>query len=189
LFLLLLAGDVSAQPPNPVLAGLKGVVVQVVILNDAERRLGVDRPTLYKVVTEVLREYKVNYLQLGAEYVSGERDPFEAMPAGYALLRFKVVAVTSERLPGYSAGVVEMNLLERVRLSRDTSKEIIASVYTGSVTSLMKNATPGAVAQDVRGRARDFAAAFRASNPSGAVAARRRTLTGVGTNATSMRRK
>jgi hypothetical protein len=128
-------------------------------------------------------------LPLGTEYVSGERDPFEAMPAGYALLRFKVVAVTSERLPGYSAGVVEMNLLEKVRLSRDPLKEIIASVYTGGVTSLMKNATPGAVAQDVRGRARDFAADFRASNPGGPVAARRRSLPGAGMNATSMRQR
>ena len=189
LFLLLLAGNASAQAPNPVLAGLRGVVVQVVILNDAERRLGVDRPTLYKAVTEVLREYKVNYLPLGAEYVSGEKDPFGVLPAGYALLRFKVLAVTNERLPGYSAGVVEMHLLEKVRLARDPSKEVIASVYTGSVTSLMKNATPDVAAQDVRRHARDFAAAFRASNPGGPVAARRRGMTGASTNATSMGRR
>jgi hypothetical protein len=80
LLLLLLAGSANAQAPNPVLSGLKGVAVQVVILNDAERRLGVDREVLYKAVTDTLRQYKVNYLPLGAEYVSGERDPLQVMP-------------------------------------------------------------------------------------------------------------
>jgi hypothetical protein len=173
LLLLLLAGKASAQAPNPVLAGLKGVVVQVVILNDAERKLGVDRATLYKAVTDTLRQYKVNYLPLGAEYVSGEKDPLEVMPAGYSLLRFRVVAVTDERLPGYSAVVVELHLLEKVRLSRDPSKEVLASVYTGSNTILMRNGTARAVTADVRDQARDFATDFKASNPSAATARRR----------------
>jgi hypothetical protein len=189
LFLLLLAGSAAAQSPNPLLTGLKGVVVQVVILNDAERKLGVDRATLYKAVTEALHEYKVNYLPLGAEYASGEKDLFQAMPAGYGLLWFKVLAVTDERIPGYSAAVVEMHLLEKVRLSRDPSKEVLASVYTGSNTILMRNGTPRSVTADVRDQARDFAADFRASNPGGPAAARRRGLTGARTNTTSWRRR
>ena len=100
LLVLLLAGSATAQAPDPVLAGLKGVAVHVVILNDAERRLGVDRATLYKAATDTLRQYRVNYLPLSAEYVSGEKDPLEVMPSGYSLLQFKVVAVTDERLPG-----------------------------------------------------------------------------------------
>ena len=189
LFLFLIAGNVSAQAHNPVLAGLKGVAVQVVILNDAERKLGVDRAVLYKAATEVLRQYRVNYLPLGAEYVSGEKDPSEVMPSGYSLLQFKVVAVTDERLPGYSAVVVELHMLEKVRLSRDPSKEVLASVYTGSNTILMRNGTARPVAEDVREQARDFATDFRASNPGGPAAARRRGLPGTRTNRTSLRRR
>jgi hypothetical protein len=188
LLLLLLAGSASAQTPNPVLAGLKGVAVQVVLLNDSEYKMGVDRTALYKAVTEALREYKVNYVPLGAEYVSGRKDPFEAMPAGYALLRFKVVALASEDRPGCSAVSIEMNLLEKVKPSRDTSKEIIASVYTGSNSLLVTRAAPEVVTQDVRRQAREFAAAFRASNPVGAAAIRRRKP-GAVMDATSMRRR
>jgi len=189
LLLLLLAGSAAAQTPDPVLAGLKGVAVQVILLNDSEHKLGVDRAALYKAVTEVLRQYKVNYLPLGAEYVSGEKDPSEVMPSGYSLLRFRVVAVTDERLPGYSAVVVELHLLEKVRLSRDPSKEVLASVYTGSNTILMRNGTPLPVIADVRDQAHDFATDFRASNPGGPVAARRRGFPGTRMNATSVRRR
>jgi hypothetical protein len=178
LFTLLLAGDVSGQTPNPVLSGLKGVAVQVVLLNDSEHKMGVDRAALYKAATDALRQYKVNYLPLGAEYVSGRKDPFEAMPAGYALLRFEVVALANEGLPGCSAVAIEMHLLEKVKPSRDTSKEIIASIYTGSNSLLVTRAAPEVVTQDVRRQARDFAADFRASNP-GPAAVRRRGLPGT----------
>jgi hypothetical protein len=178
LFLLLLSGDVSGQTPNPVLSGLKGVAVQVVLLNDSERKMGVDRAALYKVATDALREYKINYLPLGVEYVSGQKNLFEAMPAGYALLRFKVVALASGDLPGCSAVVIEMHLLEKVRPSGDTSKEIVASVYTGSNSLLVSRAAPEVVTHDVRRQARDFAADFRASNPGPAVM-RRRGLPGT----------
>lgn len=189
LLALLLAGGATAQAPEPVLAGLKGVAVQVVIFNDAERRLGVDRAVLYKAATDILRQYKVNYLPLGAEYVSGEKNPLEVMPSGYSLLQFKVVVVTDERIPGYSATIVELHLLEKVRLSRDPSKEVIASVYTGSNTILMRNGTPRAVTADVRDQARDFATDFRASNPGGPAAARRRGIYGIRMNTTSVRQR
>jgi hypothetical protein len=87
-----------------------------------------------------------------------------AMPAGYAVLLFSVVAVSGNSLPGYSAAVVEHQLLERVRLERDSSIEIIASVYTGSKTLLMKNGTPGMIAEEIRRQAREFAAKVKAAN-------------------------
>jgi hypothetical protein len=111
------------------------------------------------------------------------------MPAGYALLRLKVVAVTSDRLPGYSAVIVEMHLLEKVRLSRDTSKEIIASVYTGAITTLMRNGTPKVVADDVMELVREFAADFKASNSGGMATAKRIGRRHSGTGATSMSRR
>jgi len=188
LILLLLAGGATAQTPNPVLSGLKGVAVQVVLLNDSERKMGVDRAALYKVATDALREYKVTYLPLGVEYESGRKDPFEAMPAGYALLRFKVVSLASGDLPRCSAVVVEMHLLEKVRPSRDTSKEIIASVYTGSNSLLVTRASPEVITRDVRRQARDFAADFRASNPSGAVTTGRRNRVGLRASATPVSR-
>jgi hypothetical protein len=80
LLLILLARSAPAQTTNPVLSGLKGIDVQVVILNDSEQRIGVERATLYKIVTDALREYKVNYLPLRAEEMSGRKDPFVALP-------------------------------------------------------------------------------------------------------------
>jgi hypothetical protein len=165
LLLILIAGGAQAQTTEPELVGLKGVDIHVEMLNDSERRLGVERAAVYRIVTDALREYKINYLPVGVGSKLEGRERADAMPAGYALLLFSVVAVSGDSLPGYSAAVVEHHLLERVRLERDSSIEIIASVYTGSKTLLMKNGTPGMIAEEIRRQAREFAAKVKAANP------------------------
>jgi hypothetical protein len=164
LLLILIAGGVQAQTSEPELVGLKGVDIHVEMLNDSERRLGVDKAAVYNLVTDALREYKINHLPVGTNAKLAGRDRADAIPAGYALLLFSVVAVSGDSLPGYSAAVVEHHLLERVRLERDSSIETIASVYTGSKTLLMKNGTPGMIAEEIRRQAREFAAKVKAAN-------------------------
>jgi hypothetical protein len=164
LLLILLAGSAQAQTAVPELVGLKGVDIHVEMRTDSERRLGIDRAAVYKIVTDALREYKISYLPVGTNAKLEGRDRTDAMPAGYALLLFSVVAVSGDSLPGYSAAVVEHHLLERVRLERDNSIETIASVYTGSKTLLMKNGTRGMIIEEIRRQAREFAAKVKATN-------------------------
>jgi hypothetical protein len=150
LLLVLLARSAPAQTAEPELVGLKGVDIHVEMRNDSERRLGIEKAAIYRIVTDALREYKINYLPVGIGAKLEGRDRTDAMPAGYALLLFSVVAVSGNSLPGYSAAVVEHHLVEHVRLKRDSSIEIIASVYTGSKTLLMKNGTPRMIAEEIR---------------------------------------
>lgn len=164
LLLILLAGSAQAQTAEPELVGLKGVDIHVEMVNDSERRLGIDRAAIYRIVTDALREYKISYLPVGTNAKLEGRDRTDAMPSGYALLLFSVVAVSGDSLPGYSAVVAEHHLLERVRLERDSSIEIIASVYTGSKTLLMKNGTPGMIVEEIRRQAREFSTKVKAAN-------------------------
>jgi hypothetical protein len=89
----------------------------------------------------------------------------QSMPNGYALLFFQVATVADEKQGGYAVDF-SFQLLDRVRLARDSSKETVASVYKGRQLVLMTGRGNAEEAERrLRAMAKEFAADFTASNP------------------------
>lgn len=164
LFLLAVTGA-SAQSADPILAGLRGVEIGVELHHHAETRLGLTAARAYQAVQEELRKAGVRFNPPPPQRTDvGGR--FRAMPRGYALLYFQVVAVVDEKSVGNYSIDVRLDLLDQVRLARDTSKETVASVYKGHQLFLMRGRGGDEEVLDrLRVLTRDFARDFRASNP------------------------
>jgi hypothetical protein len=162
---LLTASNVSAQSVDPVLAGLKGLDLGVELHHDTETRLGLTADRAYKVVEEELRKAGVKFL-LPSPRGTDVGGHFQRMPRDYALLYFQVAAVVDKRARQNYTIDIRYDLLDRVLLSRDSSKETIASLYKGHQLVLM---TGLGGAEEVLDRltsmAREFATNFAASNP------------------------
>lgn len=161
---LLASSSVSAQSADPVLTGLKGVEIAMELQNDTEARLGLTPARAFSAVEEELRKAGVSFLPAPAQKMQiGRR--IQSMPKGYALLFFQVATVADEKLGGYAVDL-SFQLLDRVRLSRDSSKETVASVYKGRHLLLMSGRGSADEAERrLRALAREFAADFKASNP------------------------
>jgi hypothetical protein len=164
IFLLLAASSAGAQSADPVLAGLKGVELGMELQNDTEARLGLTADRAYAAVEEELRKAGVRFLPAPAQRMEvGSR--IQRMPKGYALLFFQVATVADEKLGGYAVDL-SFQLLDRVRLTRDSSKETAASIYKGRHLILMSGRGSAEEAERrLRALAREFAADFKASNP------------------------
>lgn len=165
-FLLLLTAAPSAvsQAADPALAGLKGVELGIELQNESETRLGLTADRAYRVVEEELGNAGVSFLPAPAQSMDVGRR-IQRMQKGYALLFFQVTTVADENLEGYAVDL-SFQLLDRVRLARDTSKETVASLYRGRHLVLMKGrGSAGEAEQRLRTMAREFAAHFKASNP------------------------
>lgn len=150
--------------------------------HDAGRRLGLTVEQAYRAVGEELRTAGVRFLPT-PERRTDVGGRFRRMPKGYALLYFQVVAVVDGNPGGNYTIDIRLDLLDRVRLSRDGSKETVASIYKGRQLVLMRG-TGGReeVLDRLRTLVREFVADFNASNPrragSGRVGQRRRLNAG-----------
>lgn len=165
LFLFLIAGGALAQSADPDLSGLRGVDLGVQLQHDTETHLGLTGQDVYKVVAEELRKGRVSFLPWPKQDMTVS-DRFQKMPADYAMLYFEIVTVVGAGMRENFALDVRLNLLDRVRLSRDGSKETVASIYKRQHLVLMSG-RGGAreVLERVRAMAKGFAADFRAANP------------------------
>jgi hypothetical protein len=161
---LLASSSVSAQSTDPILTGLKGVEIAMELQNDTEARLGLTPDRAFSAVEEELLKAGVSFLPAPAQKMQiGRR--VQRMPKNYALLFFQVATVADDKLGGYAVDF-SFQLLDRVRLSRDSSKETIASVYKGRHLVLMRGRGIADEAErNLRALAREFAADFKASNP------------------------
>lgn len=165
LFLLIAATGTSAQSADPILAGLQGVELGVELHHQTETHLGLTAARAYQAVGEELRKAGVRF-NLPPPQRTEVGGRFERMPKGYALLYFQVVAVVDEKSRGNYTIDIRLDLLDQVRLSRDSSKETVASVYNGHQLALMHGAGGDEEVLDrLRVLTREFAKAFRASNP------------------------
>jgi hypothetical protein len=164
IFFLLAASSAVAQSADPVLAGLKGVELGMELQNDTEARLGLTADRAYAAVEEELRKAGVRFLPAPTQRMQVS-SRMQRMPKSYALLFFQVATVADEKLGGYAVDI-SFQLLDRVRLSRDSSKETVASVYKGRHLVLMTGRGNAEEAERrLRSLAREFAADFKSSNP------------------------
>jgi hypothetical protein len=165
LLLLLIASGASAQSADPDLSGLKGVDLGLVLEHDTESRLGLTNQEAYRAIAEELRKAGVKYLPWPTRNTNiGAR--FQKMPQDYAMLYFEVVSVVGPRMDENYVIDLRFDLLDRVRLSRDSSKETVASIFKGHQVVLLTGRGGGAEVLDrLRFMTREFAANFRASNP------------------------
>ena len=165
LLLLLIASGASAQSANPDLTGLKGVDLGLVLQHDTQTRLGLTNKEAYQAIADELRKAGIKFLPWPAQHTNiGAR--FQKMPKDYAMLYFEVVAVVGARMNDNYAIDLRYDLLDRVRLSRDGSKETVASILTARQVVLQTGRGGGAEVLDrLRGMAKEFAAHFRAANP------------------------
>jgi hypothetical protein len=162
---LLVATSASAQSADPILAGLQGVELGVELHHQTETHLGLTAARVYQAVGDELRKAGVRFNPPPPRRTDvGGR--FERMPKGYALLYFQVVAIVDEKSRGNYTIEVRFDLLDQVRLSRDSSKETVASIYKGNQLALM-HGTGGdeEVLDRLKVLTREFAKAFRESNP------------------------
>jgi hypothetical protein len=141
------------------------VELGVELHHQTETHLGLTAARAYQALGEELRKAGVRFNMPPPQRPDvGTR--FERMPKGYALLYFQVAAVVDEKSRGNYTIEVRFDLLDQVRLSRDSSKETVASIYKGHQLALMHGAGGD---KEVLGRlrvlAQEFAKAFRASNP------------------------
>jgi hypothetical protein len=165
LLLLLIASGASAQSANPDLTGLKGVDLGLVLQHDTQTRLGLTNKEAYQAIAEELRKAGIKFLPWPAQHMNiGAR--FQKMPKDYAMLYFEVVTVVGARMNDNYAIDIRYDLLDQVRLSRDNSKETVASILTGHQVVLLTGRGGGAEVLDkLRFMTKEFAAHFRAANP------------------------
>lgn len=171
LYLLLLliltsfAGRAQAQSAQPALGGLKGVEIALVLKNETRSRLGLETGRAYRAVEEEIRKAGVKVLP-PTEQSSQIGSIFRKLPQGYAVLYFQVATVAGPGGGDNFAVDLRFDLLDRVRLSRDDSKETIASVYSARQLFLRTGRGGDEDAlRALRAMAGEFAADFRASNP------------------------
>src|SRR5215213_3683621 len=165
LLLLLTAPGASAQSAEPPLGGLKGVEIVVVLKHETKSRLGLATERAYGAVEEEIRKAGIKVspptekaMQIGSS--------FRKLPPGYAVLYFQVATVVGPGRGDNYAVDLRFDLLDRVWLSRDNSKETIASIYNARQLFLSTGRGGGDEALRIlRSMAREFAADFRASNP------------------------
>lgn len=165
LVLLAAASSASAQSADPVLKGLKGVELVVVRKHETESRLGLTFERAYRAVEEEIRKAGVKVLP-PTEQATQIGSLFRKLPPGYAVLYFEVVTVAGPGRGDNYAVDLRFDLFDRVRLSRDNSKETIASIYDARQLFLITG--PGGsdeALRILRSMAREFAAGFMASNP------------------------
>ena len=165
LILTLFAGRAQAQSAQPALGGLKGVEIALVLKNDTKSRLGLETGRAYRAVEEEIRKAGVRVLP-PTEQASQIGNIFRKLPQGYAVLYFQVATVAGPGGGDNYAVDLRFDLLDRVRLARDDSKETIASVYSARQLFLRTGRGGDEDAlRALRAMAREFAADFRASNP------------------------
>src|SRR5215204_4541346 len=164
-FLLLAASSAVAQSADPVLKGLKGVELVVVRKHETEGRLGLTFERAYRAVEEEIRKAGVKVLP-PTQQATQLGSIFRKLPQGYAVLYFQLATVVGPGRGDNYAVDLRFDLLDRVRLSRDNSKETIASIYNARQLFLSTGRGGGDEALRIlRAMAREFAADFRASNP------------------------
>jgi hypothetical protein len=165
LILTLFAGRAQAQAADPILKGLKGVELVVVRKHETESRLGLTFERAYRAVEEEIRKAGVRVLP-PTEQVMQIGSLFRKLPPGYAVLYFQVATVAGPGRGDNYAVDLRFDLLDRVRLSRDNSKETIASIYHARQLFLRSGRGGDEDAlRGLRAMAREFAADFMASNP------------------------
>jgi hypothetical protein len=165
LILTLFAGRVQAQSAEPTLGGLKGVEIVLVLKHETKSRLGLATERAYRAVEEEIRKAGVKVLP-PTEQATQIGSSFRKLPPGYAVLYFQVATVVGPGRGDNYAVDLRFDLLDRVRLSRDNSKETIASIYNARQLFLSTGRGGGDEALRIlRAMAREFAADFRASNP------------------------
>jgi hypothetical protein len=144
---------------------LKGVELVLVLKHETESRLGLTTDRAYKAVEEEIRKAGVRALPPTVQ-VMQIGNLFQKLPQGYAVLYFQVATVAGPGRGDNYAVDLRFELLDRVRLSRDNSKETIASVYHARQLFLIAGRGGDDEAlRRLRTMAREFAADFRASNP------------------------
>jgi hypothetical protein len=162
--LLLLTPAASAQTTDTTIGGLKGVRLTLVLQHETESRLGLTIDRAYKAVEEEIRKAGVNYLP-SPERSMTIGNLFRKLPEGYAVLYFQVITVARPGGGDNYAVDVRLDFLDRVRLSRDTSKETVASIYYASQLFLLTGRGGDAEAlRRLRYLTREFAANFKAAN-------------------------
>lgn len=165
LVLLIAASSANAQAADPFLKGLKGVELVVVRKHETESRLGLTFERAYRAVEEEIRKAGVKVLP-PTEQAMQIGSLFRKLPQGYAVLYFQVATVAGPGRGDNYAVDIRFDLFDRVRLSRDTSKETIASIYDARQLFLITGRGGGdETLRILRSMAREFAADFRASNP------------------------
>jgi hypothetical protein len=165
LILTLLAGRAQAQAADPVLKGLKGVELVVVLKNETESRLGLTTERAYRAVEEEIRKAGVKVLPQHKQ-ATQIGNIFQKLPQDFAVLYFQVATVAGPGRGDNYAVDLRFDLLDRVRLSRDNSKETIASIYHARQLFLRSGRGGDEDAlRGLRAMAREFAVDFRASNP------------------------
>ena len=165
LVLLIAASSAGAQTADPVLKGLKGVELVVVRKHETESRLGLTFERAYSAVEEEIRKAGVKVLPPTVQ-ATQIGSIFRKLPEGYAVLYFQVATVASPGRGDNYAVDLRFDLFDRVRLSRDNSKETIASIYDARQLFLITGRGGGDEALRIlRSMAREFAADFMASNP------------------------
>ncbi len=165
LVLVLFAGRAQAQSADPALEGLKGIGLVLALKHETESRLGLTTDRAYKALEEEIRQAGVRVLPL-TEQATPIGSLFRKLPQGYALLYFQVATVAGPGRGDSYAVDLRFELLDRVRLSRDTSKETIASIYLARRLFLITGRGGDDEAlSGLRAMAREFAADLKASNP------------------------
>lgn len=165
LILTLFAGRAQAQSAEPTLGGLKGVEIVMVLKHDTKSRLGLATERAYTAVEEEIRKAGVKVLP-PTEQATQIGTLFRKLPQGYAVLYFQVATVAGPGGGDTYAVDIRFDLFDRVRLSRDNSKETIASIYDARQLFLITGRGGGDEALRIlRSMAREFAADFRAANP------------------------
>ena len=163
--LLAAVSSASAQAADPFLKGLKGVELVVVRKHETESRLGLTFERAYRAVEEEIRKAGVKVLP-PTEQAMQIGSLFRKLPPGYAVLYFEVVTVAGPGRGDNYAVDIRFDLFDRVRLSRDSSKETIASIYDARQLFLITGRGGSDEALRIlRSMAREFAADFMASNP------------------------
>lgn len=128
LLLLLAAPGAFPQSAEPTLGGLKGVEIVLVLKHETKSRLGLTTERAYLAVEEEIRKAGVKVLP-PTEQAMQIGSLFRKLPPGYAVLYFEVVTVAGPGRGDNYAVDIRFDLFDRVRLSRDSSKETIASIY------------------------------------------------------------
>jgi len=165
LILTLFAGRAQAQSAEPTLGGLKGVEIVLVLKHETKGRLGLATERAYRAVEEEIRKAGVKVLP-PTEQATQIGSSFRKLPPGYAVLYFQVATVAGPGRGDNYAVDLRFDLLDRVRLSRDSSKETFASIYYARQLFLRSGRGGDEDALRIlRSMAREFAADFRASNP------------------------
>jgi hypothetical protein len=165
LLVILIVAGATAQSPEPTLRGLKGVELVVVRKHETESRLGLTFERAYRAVEEEIRKAGVKVLP-PTEQAMQIGSLFRKLPQGYAVLYFQVATVAGPGRGDNYAVDLRLDLLDRVRLARDSSKETIASIYHARQLFLITGRGGGDEAlRRLRLIAKEFATDFKASNP------------------------